>query len=136
MLTSPPSFEFLRAPRAESTCLELGGGFASLRAVGLVGDYREVFSLGSRQFLRTAFQGERKRLDGADYDFLVTAFRAAWPVRRFCCCSRSLMVATTPVVRSKSKMASCNCVHRSRCDRTRPGPWNRTAFLFSALVQI
>jgi hypothetical protein len=34
---------------------------------------------------------------------------SAWPIRRSCFAASPLMVATTPVVRWKSKMASCNC---------------------------
>ena len=87
--------------------LQLGGRLAGLRAVGLVGDHGEALALAwpparAPPPARTGTSGWCRRRSSCRR----TAPR---PARRSCCRSSPLMVATTPVVRSKSKSASCSC---------------------------
>jgi hypothetical protein len=75
--------------------------------VRFVGDHGKALALGGGQFLHR-FDGEGEGLDGADHNLLVARQRLG----QFAALAalRPLMVATTPVVRWKSKIASCNCV--------------------------
>ena len=112
--------------------LQLGGRFAGLRAVRLVGDHREAFALGRGQ-LPHLLQGKGKRLDRADDDLLGRR-RAPSASSPLLLLLSPLIVATTPVVRSKSKIASCNCVSITlRSDTTST---ESNSFLCSRVVQV
>ena len=107
VLTSPPSASSCKLLGRQHR-LELRGGLAGLRAVRLVGDHREPLALRSPparappssangkvwMVQTTIFLSPRERLRQL-------AALAAAP--------SPLIVATTPVVRSKSKIASCSC---------------------------
>ena len=106
MPTSPPSSSS-RSSSADSTCLSLAAASPVCERVRLVGDDREALALRRGQFLHR-LQREGEGLDGADDDLLAARQRLR-PARRSCCRASPLMVATTPAVRSKSKIASCSC---------------------------
>ena len=121
--TSPPS-----ASSAEFFCaqqlLELGCRLARLAAVRLVGDHGKALALRGCQLLH-GLEGEWEGLDGAHHNLLAAAQRLGQLAAL--AAASPLMVATTPLVRSKSKMASCSCVVQSTCGRSPPARC-RTAY--------
>ena len=118
MLTSPPSLQFLQFLGRQHR-LQLGRRLAGLRAVRLVGDHREALALRRRQL--RAPPPARRETSGSCRRRSSCRRRAPSASSPLLLPPSPLIVATTPVVRSKSKIASCSWVSitlRSETTRT------------------